>query len=194
MVHFIYMTPEKESLLIALNHNLAILTLIGFIILAAWFLHFILIASGLTTKGEKMYERIAEQAFPLGFFALLFSTVTSLVYSDYLGVLPCGLCWFQRVFIYSQLFIIGYAWYKKDIKVWGYSTVLSFFGLIIALYHQYLQLGYSEFIPCPAIASTVDCAKPTFIEYGFVTFPFMSIVLFGFLLILSHVVRLSSRK
>jgi disulfide bond formation protein DsbB len=183
------MTLEKEALLSTLNHNLALVTLIGFIGVVLFGVTFFLIRAGVTKKGEQYFKMIAGHAFPLGFLIVLFAVVTSLVYSDYLGVLPCGLCWFQRVFIYSQLFIIGHAWWKGDTKVWGYSAVLSAFGLIVALYHQYLQLGYSEFIPCPAIASTVDCAKPTFIEYGFVTFPLMSIVLFGFLLILAHVVK-----
>lgn len=182
------MTPEKEALLVTLNHNLALVTLIVFVGLILVGVYCVSLGLGLIKK-DFFVKKIAKYAFPFGFFAVLFSVITSLVYSDYLGVLPCGLCWFQRVFIYSQLFIIAHAWWKGDTKVWGYSAVLSVAGLIVALYHQYLQLGYSEFIPCPAIASTVDCAKPTFMEYGFVTFPLMSIVLFGFLLILAHVVK-----
>jgi len=60
--------------------------------------------------------------------------------------------------------------------------------LVVALYQEYLQLGYSELIPCPAISNFADCAKPTFLEYGFITFPFASVVLFGFLILMSFIV------
>ena len=188
------MTSEQESLFTFLNHSLAIVTLIGFIIVAVWAIDELLLCLGLYKGHRLLYRTIARHALPLGFIATLGATILSLVYSDYLGVLPCGLCWFQRVSIYSQMFILGLAWWKRDTKVWAYSTVLSVFGLIVALYHQYLQLGYSELLPCPAIASTVDCANPTFMEYGFVTFPFMSVVLFIFLLLLSQMVKRYTAK
>jgi disulfide bond formation protein DsbB len=92
-----------------------------------------------------------------------------------------------------MMVILGAALWKKDRNVWSYINVLAIPGLLIALYHEYLQLGYSELIPCPAIASTVDCAKPTFLEYGFVTYPFMSVVLFTALLLISWVVKKYSK-
>jgi disulfide bond formation protein DsbB len=187
------MTEEKQALLTLLNHNLALITLIGFIVIVIWLIDMIGICLSWWKGDRQVYRTLTKYSLPVAFFSLLGSTLISLFYSDYLGVLPCGLCWFQRVFIYSQVFIFGYAWYKRDMKIWGYSVVLSTVGLIVALYHQYLQMGYSELIPCPAIASTVDCAKPTFMEYGFVTFPFMSVVLFIFMLLLASTVKRYSK-
>lgn len=181
------MTEEKLAIFTFLNTNVSMITLLAFIVILFWLIDVIGIASRLWDGKRSLYEKIAHYALPLGFAATLISTAISLFYSDYLGVLPCGLCWFQRVFIYSMMFILGYAWWKKDSKVWGYIQTLSIPGLIIALYHEYLQLGYSELLPCPAIASTVDCAKPTFLEFGFVTYPFMSVVLFTALLLLAYV-------
>jgi disulfide bond formation protein DsbB len=181
------MTPEKEAILNSLNHLLATATLIGFVVLSIWFIDLLGLHLKMWKGGRSLYKSIATYALPIGFFAMLGSTLISLYYSDYLGILPCGLCWFQRVFIYSQVFILGYAWLKKDYNIFTYATVLSLAGLPVALYQEYLQLGYSELLPCPAIASTVDCAKPTFVEYHFVTFPFMSVVLLGGVLLLSYV-------
>ncbi len=188
------MTEDKQILLTLLNDSLALATLIGFIIVLIWLVDMIGLCLGWWQGKRAMYQTISKYSLPIAFFVLLDSTIISLIYSDYLGVLPCGLCWFQRVFIYSQVFIFGYAWYKRDTKVWGYSVVLSVAGLIVALYHQYLQMGYSPLIPCPAIASTIDCAKPTFIEYGFVTFPFMSVVLFIFMLLLASTAMRYGKK
>lgn len=178
-------SEEKQVLLDFLNSNLSLATLVGFIIILFWIIDLVALRAKMFVAYRKYYAVIAKYALPLGFFLTLFSMVLSLVYSDYLGVLPCGLCWFQRIFIYSMVFIFGVAWYKNDRKVFDYIITLSVAGLIVALYHQYLQMGYSELIPCPAIASTVNCDKPTFMEYGFITFPFMAVVTFGYTILLS---------
>ncbi|MEN9552386.1 MAG: hypothetical protein RI935_763 [Candidatus Parcubacteria bacterium] len=187
------LTPEKQALLEFLNSHLALATLIGFIILCLWIVDIVLLRTKTFARYRSYYEPVSRYVLPLGFLITLFSTVVSLVYSDYLGVLPCGLCWFQRVFIYSMVFVFGVAWYKNDRKIFDYILALSVPGLIVALYHQYLQMGYSELIPCPAIASTVDCDKPTFMEYGFVTFPFMAVVMFGYTIMLSLTAKMFTK-
>ncbi len=186
-------SEEKQALLDFLNHNLSLATLIGFIVLLFWIIDLVALRAKMFVSYRKYYAVIAKYALPLGFFLTLFSTLLSLVYSDYLGVLPCGLCWFQRIFIYSMVFIFGAAWYKNDKKVFDYILTLSIAGLIVALYHQYLQMGYSELIPCPAIASTVNCDKPTFMEYGFITFPFMAVVTFGYTIMLSLTAKMFNK-
>ena len=179
------MLNDKQPIIDFLNHHLALATIIGLIFVAFWVVG--IIGTGFLKR--KCYISIFFKRFalPLGFFAALGGTLMSLFYSDYLGVLPCGLCWFQRVALYSLVFVFGVAWFKKDKNIFPYILTLSIFGEVVALYHHYLQMGYSELMPCPVVASTIDCAKPTFVEYGFVTFPLMSAVMFAFLIVLSLV-------
>ncbi len=177
------MTPEKEAIVTFLNHYLSLGTIVLGIIAIIWL--YALAYEWKTKEETVLLSKISKQALFVGFLISLIGTGLSLYYSDYLGILPCGLCWLQRIFLYSQVFIFGLAWYKKDHTIFPYTLFLSTIGLIIALYHHYLQMGYSELLPCPAIASTIDCAKPTFIEYGFVTFPLMSVALFMILIALS---------
>jgi disulfide bond formation protein DsbB len=181
------MTDPKLIVLDFLNHYMPILTLVGFILLVVIYLHHF--HFHLTKKESRILNKISDIALPLGFVASLFATLVSLIYSDYLDQAACGLCWFQRVFIYSQVVLFAIAYVKNDLKIFQYTFWLSMVGGIIALYHEYLQLGYSELIPCPAVASLVDCAKPTFLSFGFITFPFMSITLFLFLILLAIAVR-----
>lgn len=189
-----YMTPEHLVIFTFLNNNLSIVTLLGFVAVLIMFVDAVALSVGFWKGARVAYSWFAKHALPVGFALTFMSTLVSLYYSDVLGVLPCGLCWFQRVFIYSSMFLLGYAWWKNDRNVWSYVNVLAIPGLLIALYHEYLQLGYSELIPCPAIASTVDCAKPTFLEFGFVTYPLMSAVLFASLLLISWTVRKYASK
>ncbi|MEA4910973.1 disulfide formation protein [bioreactor metagenome] len=181
------MLGNKELLLNFFNTYLPLVTLIGFILLVLVFGHYLYKTK--TKRKSPFLDFISSKALLFGFLATLFGTTMSLIYSEYLGEAPCGLCWLQRVFLYSQLILFTVAYLKNDMKVFGYTIWLSIVGGVIALYHEYVQLGYSELLPCPSVGGIVDCAKPTFLSYGFVTFPFMSLTLFLFLIFLAIVVK-----
>lgn len=178
------MTDSKQIILDFLNHNIPILVLIGFIFVVISFISVFF----LKDKNNFLINFLRKNALVLAFFSTLFSTTVSLIYSDYLGEAPCGLCWFQRIFIFSQVVIFVVAYLKNDLKIFTYAFWLSVVGGIIALYHEFLQIGFNEAIPCPVTPGLVDCAKPTFISFGFVTMPFASLTLFLFIILLSVVV------
>lgn len=104
------------------------------------------------------------------------SSAMTLVYSDIFGFVPCGLCWFQRIFLYPQAFILGTAYFIKDKAFALYGIVLSIPGLLVALYQHYIQMGGSEIVGCPT--SGGDCGQRILYEFGFMTYPLMSAALF----------------
>jgi disulfide bond formation protein DsbB len=168
---------EDHTLLAAsLNHNLSILTIIGGVVVALFVAYLVYVVT--TKKHSKLVASVGAWVFPLGFFVALGGLFLTLFYSQYLGYAPCELCWYQRVFLYPQVFLFGYAWYKNDRAVLPYTLLLSVIGGLIALYHHALQMGYDLMKPCSSAPFAVDCAKPSFIEFGFVSFPFMAVVLF----------------
>lgn len=181
------MTPEKEIVFNFFNTYIPPIVLASSILLVLIFGHYIYKTK--TKRKSPFLDFIASKALLFGFLSTLLATVVSLIYSDFLGQEPCGLCWFQRVFLYSQLVLFTIAYIKNDIKVFTYTIWLSIVGAIIAAYHEYVQLGYSELIPCPVSSVSADCAKPLFLSYGFVTFPFSSLVLFLFLIFLAIVLK-----
>lgn len=124
---------------------------------------------------------------------------TTLLYSEVFGFVPCSLCWLQRVALYSQALLALVAFRLKDIKQYPvYGITLSAFGLIVAVYQYIYQLLPKEIlesglVPCLADGSA-DCSKKVMEVFGFVTFPFLSAVLFAFLIVLFlHVLR-SNKK
>jgi len=179
---------NKELFLSSLNHYLAIITLTSFLVLILLFVLFYL------KPRLRLFSYLHRFSLLFGFLLTLFGTSLSLFYSEFLKVAPCGLCWFQRIFLYSQTVIFLVAYLKNDFKIFLYTFWLSMVGLVISLYQEYLQLGYSELIPCPIVAGLADCAKPTFLEYGFVTLPFSAAVLFGFLILFSLIVKKFERS
>lgn len=171
---------NKETLAQFLNHYLSLATIIagGALVLLICYV----VYRAITKTKCVILDTVAEYILPLGFFITLGGTVMSLFYSDYLNYAPCSLCWYQRVFLYSQVVLFGYAWYKKDRNILPYTLALSIVGGVVAIYHHLLQIGYNVYKPCSSAPFAVDCAKPSFVEYGFVTFPLMAVVLFGFLI------------
>ena len=159
----------------ALNHILALGGIAGIIVVL------IILADFLTKK--KLSNVIRKWGMLFAFFTALGSSIMTLIYSEYFGIIPCGLCWIERIALYPQVILLGMAIYCKDSVMPRYGIGLSSIGLVVSLYHHYIQMGGSEFIKCPASGAS-DCAKRFFFEYDFMTFPLMSAILFGFLILL----------
>ena len=119
------------------------------------------------------------------FIVALAATLGSLFYSEIAGYEPCKLCWFQRIFMYPQVFILGLALYKKDRAVASYSLLLSAVGAVIAVYHYLLQLDIAPSFPCSAVGYSVACSKVFVMNLGYITIPLMAFSAFVLLIILA---------
>lgn len=107
----------------------------------------------------------------------------TLFYSEVLGFEPCFLCWWQRICLYPQILMFALALKKPYLRASAstYSIWLSSFGALFALYHHILQVYPAGHLPCSATGPS--CAKITFIEFGFVTYPMMALALFAMLIV-----------
>ncbi len=123
---------------------------------------------------------LGDNGFKLTFIVALVSTLGSLFYSDILGYEPCKFCWFQRIFMYPQVILLGIALWKRDFNISLYSIILSVIGGLLALNHYILQTTGSSFIPCSAVGYSVACSKVFTMHLGYITIPFMA--LSGFVL------------
>ena len=112
------------------------------------------------------------------FGVALAAMLGSLLMSEILHWPPCRLCWYQRIFMYPLVFVIGIAIMRKDTLSWPITTlVLSGIGWIIALYHSLLQW---KILPesMAACTSGVSCTTAEISWLGFITIPFMSLLAF----------------
>lgn len=134
-------------------------------------------------REETTEELVGAWALPVAFAAAFFGSAMTLVYSEYFGVIPCGLCWFQRVFLYPQVILFAIAQWAKDTTIVLYSIALSVLGMVVSLYQHYLQMGGVSALPCPA-SGEADCGKRIIFEFGYITFPLAACSLFAFLVIL----------
>ena len=129
-------------------------------------------------------------------FALLLALVSAgmaIYYSDFIGIVPCGLCWYQRIFLFPQAVLFLVALFKKEAaRIADYSIALSIFGGAIALYQHYIQIVGESPLPCPA--SGGDCVKRFLFEFGYITFPLVAFSVFALLIVVMMFVRRSASK
>ena len=109
------------------------------------------------------------------------ATLGSLYLSEIAHLIPCTLCWYQRIAMYPLVIIVGIAAWRRDHGVRIYAAPLATIGAVIAAYHRLIQafpdLGGS------ACSTGVPCTAAYFTELGFVTIPTMA--LSGFLLVIA---------
>ncbi len=168
----------------SLNYYLALGTIALHVIIAVVVIAYVMRSHPLASR---LLATLRTYAYFIGFVGAFGASFMTLLYSDYFGFIPCGLCWFERILLYPQVVVLGIAWWKGDENSWRYVIVLSLIGLFVALYHHYIQIGGADFIPCPA-SGEGDCGKRILYEFGYVTYPLMAALIFAWHAVLGFVV------
>lgn len=136
-------------------------------------------------KKNFILEYIVKNGIPVAFLIAAASTVFSLLYSNVIGFAPCTLCWYQRIFMYPLVVLLGMAWLKhNDTHILDYTLALSILGGIIALYHNYIYYGGASLFPCDASGLGVSCNRQYVLELGYITIPLMSATAFALVFVL----------
>jgi len=119
----------------------------------------------------------------------LAATLGSLYLSEIARLIPCKLCWYQRIAMYPTAIILLIAAARRDGKVRMYAATLATIGAAIAVWHRLIQAYPSlESGSCSAIGP--PCSAPYIVQFGFVTIPYMALSAFLLILALLWVDRL----
>ncbi|HEY4487889.1 MAG TPA: disulfide bond formation protein B [Candidatus Paceibacterota bacterium] len=132
-------------------------------------------------------DLVARWGMWLSLVAVFVASALTLVYSEYFGLPPCPLCWWQRAFLYPQVVLIALGLYIRDRAAAFYACIFSVIGAGVALYHHLLQVMPAGSLPCPA-EGTVSCAQRFVFEFGYITFPMMAFSIFVLLALVQLVV------
>jgi disulfide bond formation protein DsbB len=117
----------------------------------------------------------------------LIATLGSLYFSEVLKFIPCDLCWFQRIFMYPQVILLGLAVIRKEYGIARYSLALSVIGGSISLYHYLIQKV--PFSQSPAIScGRIPCTGQYINWLGFITIPFLALIAFVLISVLSMII------
>ncbi len=170
-----------------ISQILAVLTIVGQV--GALILVIALIRQNKSAWASRLVTFVRTYWLWVAFAIVLGAFIGSLFYSEIASFPPCSLCWYQRIFIYPQIILLGGALVWRDRSIARYVLPLSVIGAVIAIYNSYLQSGGSPLISCGTSASggpsAVDCAQRLVFEFDYITLPLMSLTAFGLLILLA---------
>ena len=142
-------------------------------------------------SSSKQSLTIADNAWILIFSCWLLAaigTLGSLFFSEVMGLKPCVLCWYQRIFMYPLVLIFLVGLFPLDRSVFRYSFPIALIGWGFAIYHYLLYSGYipENLQPCDKDAS---CAEINLELFGFITIPMLSILSYTAIIVLLLIFR-----
>lgn len=118
----------------------------------------------------------------------------SLYFSEIRHLVPCVLCWYQRILMYPLVILIAIGLFRGDEKqLPSYVLPFSVAGIGFALFHWLLQMGVlpDKIAPCQA---GISCTTRYIEYYGFVTIPFLSLVAFSVITTLMLMIAKSPKE
>ncbi len=117
----------------------------------------------------------------------------SLFFSEVMELPPCSLCWWQRLFMFPLVFVVGAGLFPFDRKVVRYALPLAALGGVVAIYHTLLQLGVvpESIAPC---RQGVSCADAQLELAGFVSIPMLASLAFAAAVVLLLLVHRSASE
>jgi disulfide bond formation protein DsbB len=174
------------------NQILGVLTIASQIIFGAGLIYFLIYSR---SGNNRLIKLLAEQGIAIAFFVALVATLSSLFYSQIAGFTPCNLCWYQRIFMYPQVILLGLAWLKKEKQIIDYSLILAFIGWIISLYYNYLGWGGAALTACATSSFVgISCLRRYVFEFGYITIPLMALSAFTLIILILGAQRILNYK
>ncbi|MFC7459391.1 disulfide bond formation protein B [Hydrogenophaga defluvii] len=107
----------------------------------------------------------------------LIATASALFLGEVMGMTPCLLCWYQRIFMFPLALILGMAAFADDRRGAVYALPLALGGAAMAAYHAALVAGWVPkwWVPCGAGPS---CSEQRLEILGGIPIPWLSLAAF----------------
>jgi disulfide bond formation protein DsbB len=105
------------------------------------------------------------------------ATASALFIGEVMMMVPCQLCWYQRIFMFPLAIVLGMACFSDDRRGAVYALPLAVGGLLMAAYHTLLVAGLipKSWIPCSA---GVSCADQKLDILNGIQIPWLSLIAF----------------
>jgi disulfide bond formation protein DsbB len=117
----------------------------------------------------------------LAFVVAATATLGSLYLSEVVHLIPCTLCWYQRIAMYPLAVIFLIAAVRRDHGIRVYGATIAAIGAVIAVYHRLLQI-YPELEGGTSCQPNVPCTVAYLERFGFISIPYMALSAFLFIL------------
>jgi len=141
---------------------------------------------------KRIGDGIIAYGVPIAFVTALLAMIGSMVYSAGVGFEPCLFCWWQRIFLFPQVFILGIATFTKERQsIKKYALILSGIGLCISIYHYLIQNStkLAESAACNVIGQSASCSGAWVHVFNYITIPMMCLTIFAMIIVLLSFMR-----
>ena len=107
----------------------------------------------------------------------LLATAGALFLGEVMGMVPCVLCWYQRIFMFPLAIILGIAVFAEDRRGALYALPFAVGGVTLAGYHTALVAGWVPqwWIPC---GSGPSCSQQALVIFDDIQLPWLSLAAF----------------
>ncbi len=103
------------------------------------------------------------------------AVIGSLIYSEIMHFAPCILCWYQRLAIFP-IAILSYTGHLTKSSILRLQVLLlSAAGLMVALYHKYIEIFPRAGGVCGP--DGIACDTLYVFQFGYITIPMMSLTI-----------------
>lgn len=171
--------------LLAIGANVAVLALLGLAVGSRY-------SAGLASLRHRVEASVAGRELWMAFVVAAVATVGSLYLSEIVDLVPCRLCWFQRVFMYPLAVILLMAAWLEDVEIRRYVYLLAGIGAPISAYHYAVQRypGLEGGV-CDVAA---PCSAAYIWQWGFVSIPYMALSAYALTVVLTWTLGRNVRK
>ena len=121
---------------------------------------------------ESALAVLEPSALTLAALIAIVATLGSLYLSEVAHFIPCRLCWYQRIGMYSLAVVLFLAAIRHDRRAWCYPFTLALCALPISIYHVLLERFPA--LETGACEITNPCSIVWVRHFGFVTIPYMA--------------------
>ena len=158
-------TAELFFALLTLVANAAVLGGVGLWIAARW-------SKGAALALDDVRIELTRFGVPLAFAVAATAMLGSLYFSEVAHFVPCTLCWFQRIGMYSLAIILFVATVRRDRNIRVYGITLALVSLPISIYH-YLVEWYPN-LETNVCSTGLSCSIVWFRSLGFMSLAYMA--------------------
>jgi disulfide bond formation protein DsbB len=159
--------------------TLAVLGVAGQVLAALLLLVGIAWLVGLRGPGDALRAALEGYELWLVFLVAAVATGGSLFFSEIAGFVPCELCWYQRICMYSLSIVTLLAALAHDRRVARYLLPLPLVGAGVSAYHLLVENGVIEQAKSCLISAPGGCATKWINEFGYVTIPTLALTAFA---------------
>ena len=134
----------------------------------------------------------------IGGFATI-ATLGALTYQYVYATPVCPLCWWQRIFMFPIEIVILASLWTKNRTNHLITCIMASIGIVFSVNHYYAHYqkyvaGNPFLLPCSANPLNPSCTQSPIVTFGFITIPFMAMVVFATIIWLSHLAYLKSKQ